>query len=111
MSDTLCKFQNSGYCKYKENYTFKHVKEEYNEKICSRKTWRKRHIKMCRYGCRKLLTCEFKHKINSEEVSLKSQIKELEETIKNLVEENKTYVTKLSAIEYEIETYQKGGKT
>ena len=109
MSDILCRYQNSGYCKYKDNCTFKHVTEECNENKCSRKTCKKRHLKWCRYGveCRILLTCEFKHKTNSEEAGLKSQIKELEETIKNLVVENKTYMAKLAALEIEIETYQK----
>ena len=109
MSDKLCRYQNSGYCKYKENCTFKHVTEECNENKCSRKTCQKRHIKWCRYGveCRRLLTCEFKHKAYSEEAGLKSQIKELEETIENLVVENKIYMAKLAALEIEIETYQK----
>ena len=108
MKDKLCRFQNSGYCKYKDKCIFKHVTEECDDRKCNRKTCQKRHIKLCRYGngCRRQLTCEYKHKANSEEAGLKSKIKELEETIKNLVEENKTYLAKLSALDIEIQTYQ-----
>ena len=51
MSDKLCKFQNSGYCKYKENCKFKHVTEICENK-CDRKTCMKRHQKLCKFESR-----------------------------------------------------------
>ena len=106
MSDKLCRFQNVGYCKYKEKCDYKHVTEVCNTK-CDRKTCQKRHLKFCRYGfgCRRQTTCEFKH-IESEEAVLKSQVKELETTIKKLMEENKKYVSKLEALQTELRTNQ-----
>ena len=103
MSDILCKFQNSGYCKYKDNCDYKHVTEQCEEK-CYRKKCMKRHQKLCRYAmnCKRQATCEYKHNPSSEEQSLKAQIKCLEVTIKELVEQNKEKSDKMAEIEKEL---------
>ena len=105
--ETLCKFQNSGYCKFKENCKFRHVKEKCEEK-CDRKTCQKRHQKSCKYGlrCSRLKTCEFKHETNPDEV-LKTVIKNLETSLKELVEENKHMKSKMSDLETELRSSQK----
>jgi len=107
MDETLCKFQNSGYCKYKENCKFKHVKEKCEGK-CERKTCQKRHQKFCKFGsrCRRPNTCEFKHEVTLDELGLKADIKNLETTIKELVEENKKIKTKMVDLETELKASQ-----
>ena len=99
----LCKFQNSGYCKYKERCRFKHV-SEHCEGRCGRKTCRKRHQKQCRFGekCRRQTTCEYKHQTTDDEESLKDKISILEATIKNFVEENKKKKAEMDEIELEL---------
>jgi len=105
MGETLCKFQNSGYCKYKEKCTFKHVTEKCETK-CDRKTCQKRHLKMCKFGfvCRRKSICEYKHKGTSEEHGVNVQIKGLEATIKDLVEENKKSAAKMATLESELKS-------
>ena len=100
MADTLCKFQNSGYCKYLERCRFKHVTEKCETK-CDRKTCRKRHQKTCKFGlkCRRLETCEYKHQTISEENGLKAKISSLEATVSKLLEENKATQEKMVKME------------
>ena len=63
----------------------------------------KRHQKLCRYAmnCKRQTTCEYKHNPSSEEQSLKAQIKCLEVTIKELVDQNKEKSDKMAEIEKE----------
>ena len=104
----LCKFQNSGYCKYKERCRFKHV-SEHCEGRCDIKTCRKRHKKQCRFGekCRRQTTCEYKNQTTDDEDSLKAKISILEATIKNLVEENKKEKAEMDQIELELKAILK----
>jgi len=101
----LCKFQNSGYCKYKGSCRFKHVSEQCEGK-CDKKVCRKRHQKICRFGskCRRQNTCEYKHQttVTAEEQSLKAQIVVLEATNAKLEEENKNKKSEMDRIELEL---------
>jgi len=101
--DILCKFQNSGFCKYRGGCRFKHVSEQCEGK-CDKKVCRKRHQKSCRFGskCRRQNICEYKHQANAEEQSLKAQIIVLEATNAKLEEENKIKKAEMDRIELEL---------
>ena len=76
------------------------------ESTCDRKTCRKRHQQLCKFGlkCRRLETCEYKHEPTSEESGVKAQIKDLEVKITKLMEENKNTNEKMLKIESELKS-------
>ena len=105
MSEDLCKFQNSGYCKNKEKCLFRHVTEKCEQK-CDRKVCQKRHQKYCKFGvsCRRQNSCEYRHQNTSEDLGLKAKIEKMESTIKELVEENKQSKAKIISLENELKS-------
>ena len=61
---TLCKFFNSGYCKFRSECKFIHAKEICSKTKCkNKKRCFKRHPKNCRYGVKfkRMAECLFKH--------------------------------------------------
>ena len=105
MSENLCKFQNSGYCKYKAKCLFRHVTEKCEEK-CDRKLCQKRHQKPCKFGfgCRRQDSCEYRHKDTSEDLGLKAKIDKMEATMNKLIEENKQSKAKIISLENELKS-------
>ena len=105
MLETLCKCQNTGYCKYQKRCWYKHVTEKC-ESTCDWKTCRKRHQQLCKFGlkCCRLETCEYKHETTSEESGVKAQIKDLEVKITKLMEENKNTNEKMFKMESELKS-------
>ena len=80
----VCKYQNLGYCKYKDKCMYIHVKEKFESK-CKNDTCRKRQRHNCMNGayCKYKLKCEFKHddisdtRVLTEKEELKNSVKEL----------------------------------
>ena len=108
MSDKLCKFQNSGYCKYKENCKFKHVTEICENK-CDRKTCMKRHQKLCKFEsrCRRQGECEYKHLTAPKDMEYKAHINGLEAKMTKLVQENKSMEAKMKTLGNELRSHLK----
>ena len=84
----VCRFFNSGYCKYKSKCKFFHSKERCEDQ-CERKTCRKRHPKTCKYRnkCRRKDTCEFNHSHISSDMDLKEEVVVLRSMVKELQKE------------------------
>ena len=59
----LCKYFNSGYCKFQSECKYIHAKEVCSKLKCKTKRCSKRHPKTCRYGdkCKRRTVCLFKH--------------------------------------------------
>jgi len=114
MTDTqkkICKFYNTGYCKYKRSCKFPHP-TEICEKACKQKACHKRHPKPCRYGnkCRRKDTCDYKHNSSSTENDLKAEVEALKITIKLLLDENMGTKTKLADLENELKSVKENLK-
>ena len=108
--NTLCKFQNIGYCKFKETCFFRHVQNVCKLKTCSRENCLARHPKICKYflknKCKFKEKCCFNHKHaekhletneveegNKETIALKEDIRKLEEK-NEVLESNIKHKTK-----------------
>ena len=64
--ENLCKFQNSGFCKFETKCNFKHVFDNCDEKGCDKTGCIKRHPKRCRYFflkrfCKFQESCHYSH--------------------------------------------------
>ena len=76
--DKLCKFQNSGFCKFQTKCNFKHVLENYKVNGCDLTNCEKRHPKRCRYFylkrfCKFKEDCQYSHgevDTSSEEIAV-----------------------------------------
>ena len=101
--DTLCKFQNTGYCKYQDKCKYKHVTEKCGGN-CDRKSCQKRHQRQCKFSikCKRQNSCQYLHQTSSEDISLKAEIQKLTATINEVVAENKTMKAKLAHLEKEL---------
>jgi len=101
--DILCRFQNTGYCRYQDKCKFKHVTEKCEGK-CNRKTCQKRHQRPCKFSvkCKRQKSCEYEHNNVSEDQSLKAEVKKLTATIKEVVEENKKMKAQVAHLEKEL---------
>ena len=101
--DVLCKFQNTGYCKYQDKCKFKHVKEKC-EGNCDRKVCQQRHPRPCKFSfkCKRQNSCEYEHHATSDETSLKAEIKRLTAIVQEVVEENKMLKEKMAHLELEL---------
>ena len=92
----VCKYFNSGYCKFKGDCKYTHPKVNCAQIECKNKRCHKRHPKKCRYGdnCRRKSSCLYKHdlpstpKPQSQEVGL-SEVVKLKLEVEKLKEENK----------------------
>ena len=99
----VCKFYNSGYCKYQGTCKFPHPSERCVGP-CNKQSCLKRHPKPCRYGdkCRRKDICDYKHKLSSAETDLKAEITALKITIQTLLDENKGTSNKIVHLESEL---------
>ena len=63
----VCKYQNVGYCKYKDKCRFQHSNEDCDKKYDKRNCM-KRHRKICKHGetCKYKLKCEFRHPLKKD---------------------------------------------
>ena len=104
--EILCKFQNTGYCKYQDKCKFKHVSEKCGGK-CNRKTCQKRHQRPCKFSlkCKRQKSCEYSHDSNevSEVEGLKAEEKKMTDIIKEVVEENKKMKAQVAHLEKELQ--------
>ena len=92
---TLCKFQNIGYCKFKEACFFRHVENVCKLKSCSRQNCLARHPKVCKYflknKCKFKEKCCFNHKhadknVEANEMKGNMEIAALKEDIRKIKE-------------------------
>ena len=99
MEDKVCKYNNTGYCKFGKECKFLHP-TEVCEGGCETKKCKKRHPKMCRYQnyCKRKATCAYKHTTNSKEVLFKDEIEALKSIVKNLQDENKNCKTEIAKL-------------
>ena len=90
MEDKVCKYNNTGYCKFEKGCKFLHP-TEVCEGGCETKKCKKRHPRMCRYqiDCKRKETCAYKHVTNSPEVVVRDEMDALRSIVKNLQDENK----------------------
>ena len=92
---TVCKFYNSGYCKFKGDCKNTHPKLNCALIECKNKRCCKRHPKKCRYGdnCRRKSSCLYKHDLSSTPLPNKmvesSEVVKLKLEVEKLKEENK----------------------
>ena len=104
--EILCRFQNTGYCKYQDKCKFKHVSEKCGGK-CNRKTCQKRHQRPCKFSlkCKRQKSCEYSHDSNevSEVEGLKAEVKKMTDIIKEVVEENKKMKAQVAHLEKELQ--------
>ena len=112
----VCKYFNSGYCKFSGDCKYAHPKENCESSGCKNKECYKRHPKECRYGnkCRRESSCLYKHDTSASPCpSILSaeleDIKSLKVDIESLKKENTEKQTKLSMLADEIEEFKKNG--
>ena len=90
----VCKFNQTGYCRYKEACPKTHNNNLCSEKVCRRIDCRERHPKTCRYFsqnkvCRLKDQCAYAHHISKEETNLahiEREVKLLQEEKEKLSE-------------------------
>ena len=101
----VCKFFNSGYCKFRSKCTFFHSKDRCEDE-CIGKNCQKRHPKVCRYGnkCKRKHTCEYKHSSGSNEQALKEQIAGLKTLIEELQSENRHFKESTENLKKELQS-------
>ena len=95
-----CRFQNFGFCKFREKCSFRHVQNVCQNQTCDQKTCLARHPKKCKYFIKKKCKfgekCQFSHKLNSsssenETNKLKDLIEEKEKRLDEVkIESNNT---------------------
>ena len=109
---TLCKFQNIGFCKFKETYYFRHVQNVCKNKTCSRQNCLARHPRICKCflkNKRKFKEkCCFDHKhsekdVKTHEMKENKEIIALKEDIRKLEEENEALETNINQKTKELE--------
>ena len=80
-SEKICKYHNTGFCKYKENCKYFHAKLVCDGRPCFLKTCRNRHPKLCKYkeSCKRKTSCFYDHsqKVIEQDESLKNEIAKL----------------------------------
>ena len=64
-SDIICKYHNTGFCKYGESCTYFHAQSVCDQMGCKGKTCRSRHPKACKYKqkCKRKSSCMYEHKV------------------------------------------------
>ena len=85
--EKLCKFHNTGFCKFKDQCHFRHVHDVCLDRSCPRRSCSARHPKRCRYFLKKRCKfgddCAYSHDVHEaddDEIdSLKRLLKELEQ--------------------------------
>ena len=89
MQVKVCKYYNTGYCKYDSKCKFFHSKESC-EGGCAGKQCHKRHPKACKYKskCKRKSSCKYKHSDSSNELDLQDQVKALKSIVEELQKEN-----------------------
>ena len=122
LSEHLCKFQNSGFCKFRAKCHFKHVFEICSENKCDKSKCLKRHPKKCRYhflkrSCKFKQSCEYSHGqekeiqdiklIRLEVEQLKKINKELENDLKALKLANVNLEVNLQNLTEEVDQVKK----
>ena len=97
----ICKHFDNGYCRFKEECRFLHLKENCESDQCDLNVCLKRHPKFCKYFRRKKCKfgdeCLFKHKNGlimqrdkgDKMDELKDKLKDMEKTLKNFMTENR----------------------
>ena len=95
-----CRFQNEGFCKFREKCRFRHVKEICHNGQCEKRTCPRRHQRKCKFfflrdHCKFGEFCEYSHDIknnqNEELLKLKDALEETSresKTSKNIEKEN-----------------------
>ena len=120
-SEKLCKFQNSGFCKYKTKCHFKHVQDICYDKKCEKTGCLKRHPKRCRYFylrsfCKFKENCKYSHgeekiceerELIRESKSLEKKTKELETEVNQLKLANQKLEDILKKVNDELENVKK----
>ena len=104
MTKDICKFFNTGFCKYKERCKFVHA-EEVCEGKCNTKDCCKRHPKSCKFGekCQRKEVCAYKHltaPINNE---WKVEVEVLKKLVEELRNNNKQTQDKVKDLESEVQ--------
>ena len=101
MSETRCRFFNTGYCKYKGRCKFVHA-EDTCEGNCVKTECLKRHPKPCKYGqkCTRKDLCAYKHT----EKDTKTETAVLRDEVEQLKTENKTNLDKIKVLEEELKS-------
>ena len=88
---TRCRFQNFGFCTFRDKCNFKHVHNVFQKQVCDLQNCSARHSKKCKYFAKKKCKfgekCHFSHKANH--ISSESEIKQIEEEFQCLKVENK----------------------
>ena len=83
--ETICKFNQSGFCKFQSHCRKQHIMEICNNMQCSMVTCTYRHPRVCRYfinfgRCKFADSCSYLHKIDDKVSELRSeQVKEIEQ--------------------------------
>ena len=83
-NENICKFNKSGYCKFKTNCKYKHVNVVCDDDKCDQRVCEKRHPRKCKYftnfgDCKLGPNCAFAHKDNG-----KIKMEKLEQKIDEL---------------------------
>ena len=94
-SEIVCKYHNTGFCKYGDKCKFFHAKSGCDQRPCKLNTCKLRHPKLCKYkeSCKRQADCFYVHKktaaknhdkkVMEENKELKSEVARINE---NLVE-------------------------
>ena len=64
-SDIICKYHNTGFCKYEGRCTYFHVQSVCDQMHCKGKTCTSRHPKACKYKnkCKRKISCMYEHQV------------------------------------------------
>ena len=112
-NESLCKFNQSGFCKYKDHCRKQHVMDICPTSMCTNMTCLLRHPKVCKYflnfrRCKFGESCAFLH--GPEKQTDAESIRELEQEIQHLkakISQVETILSKLDKIEDKIRTMEK----
>ena len=105
-NEKLCKFHNTGFCKFKDQCHFRHVHDVCLDRSCPKRSCSARHPKRCRYFLKKRCKfgddCAYSHDVHEaddDEIdSLKRLLKELEQGNIKLKNANDLKVSELEQV-------------
>ena len=94
MEATICKYFQTGFCKFGDQCQKRHVKETCESMTCLHSLCIKRHPKVCKFfttqqKCKFSDTCAYKHVISKDKSDisvLKNELSSLKETINTMSE-------------------------
>ena len=106
-SETICKFNQSGFCKFQSNCRKQHVMEICKNMQCSMVTCIYRHPRMCRYfnnfgRCKFEESCSYLHKIDDK---ISEMRKEQEKDLEKLRHEVKELQKQVEEIQIQISNF------